>query len=139
MKYLLPLASLLIVLLGGFFYFFKSRSLNGTAVSGADVEIPVRVARVRRISLPLKMKLTGELQPVNHTEVVSRLTGKVAEVRFKVGDFVPAGTVVATIRATGPSPSSSVAWPDPFPSVAPVLGPAARRSQDLRVEIPSGL
>ncbi len=70
-------------------------------MSGADVEIPVRVARVRRISLPLKMKLTGELQPVTHTEVVSRLTGKVAEVRFKVGDFVPAGTVVATIRATG--------------------------------------
>jgi multidrug efflux system membrane fusion protein len=100
MKYLLPLASLLIVLLGGFFYFFKSHSWNGTAVSSADVEIPVRVARVRRISLPLKMKLTGELQPVNHTEVVSRLAGKVAEVRFKVGDFVPAGTVVATIRAT---------------------------------------
>jgi RND family efflux transporter MFP subunit len=100
MKYFLPLASLLIVFLGGFFYFFKSHSLNGAAASSADLEISVRVAQVRRISLPLKIKLTGELQPVDQTEVVSRLAGKVAEVRFKVGDFVPAGTVVATIRAT---------------------------------------
>ena len=98
----LPLVSLLVmVFLGGVFYFLHTRSVDGTAASGADVEIAVRIAQARRISLPLKMKLAGELRPVNHAEVVSRLAGKVTEVRFKVGDFVRAGTVVATIQASG--------------------------------------
>ena len=102
MKYSLPLVSLFLILfLGGIFYFLNSHSVDGTAVSGTDVEIPVRTAQARRISLPLKMKLAGELRPVNHAEVVSRLDGKVTEVRFKVGDFVRAGTVVATVQVSG--------------------------------------
>ena len=102
MKYSLPLVALFaIVFVGGVSYFWNSPSVDGTAVSGADMEIPVRIAQARRISLPLKMKLSGALLPVSQAAVISRLAGKVTEVRFKAGDFVRAGTVVATIHASG--------------------------------------
>ena len=101
MKYSLPLiSSSVMVFLGGLFYFWNSPSVDETAAFRTDVEIPVRTAQARRISLPLKMKLSGELLPVNRAEVVSRLAGKVTDVRFKVGNFVRAGTVVATIHAS---------------------------------------
>lgn len=98
-KYLSRLALFLVIgLLGGAFYLLNSDPADKNAGSGANVEIPVRVAQVR-ISRPLKLKLAGTLLPVNRVEVVSRLAGKVIAVRFKVGDFVRAGAVVATIRA----------------------------------------
>jgi membrane fusion protein (multidrug efflux system) len=60
----------------------------------------VRVARVRHVSTPVQVKVSGELLPVSVTDVVSRLAGKVTEVRFKVGEFVSAGTVVGVIHAS---------------------------------------
>jgi RND family efflux transporter MFP subunit len=59
----------------------------------------VRGPPVQRVSTPIKLRLSGELQPIEQVEIVSRLAGKVTEVRFDVGDFVPAGAIVATIRA----------------------------------------
>ncbi|MGH7852724.1 MAG: efflux RND transporter periplasmic adaptor subunit, partial [Candidatus Binatia bacterium] len=83
---------LVVGLIGGAFY-LNSRSAHETA------ETPVRIAQVRRTSLPLTLRFTGELAPFTKTDVVSRLAGKVTEVRFKVGDLVTAGAIVATIRA----------------------------------------
>jgi RND family efflux transporter MFP subunit len=95
-RYLPPV--LVIGLLGGAVNFFNSPSREGSVGSSADTEIPVRVAQVRKLSVPAKMSFMGDLQAITQAEVVSRLAGEVAEVRFKVGDFVAAGAVVATIR-----------------------------------------
>jgi membrane fusion protein, multidrug efflux system len=92
-----PTLFLVAGLLGGGFYLLNPDPADKNASSGANREIPVRVAQARRIPLPLKLKLAGTLLPVNQTEIVSRLAGKLTEVRFKVGDAVPAGAVVATI------------------------------------------
>ena len=81
-------------------YFFLSA--NPAALSkwsGGDREIAVRVALVRRDSLPAMIRLAGEMSPVQEAKIVSRLTGKVAEVRFKVGDAVSTGAIVAIIHA----------------------------------------
>jgi RND family efflux transporter MFP subunit len=80
--------------------YLHSRSEGKTAASNAGMEIPVRVAQVKRTTLPVTARLTGELLPLTKTEVVSRLAGKVTGVRFRVGDFVPAGAIVATIHAS---------------------------------------
>ena len=93
------LVILVVALVGGAFY-LKLRSDHGIGDSSAGVEMPVRIAQVRRASIPLTLKVAGELLPLASTDVVSRLAGKVAEVRFKAGDFVPAGAIVATIRAS---------------------------------------
>jgi len=95
-----PVLAMGSALIGAVFY-LHSRSERKTAESSANMEIPVRVAQVKRTTLPLTARLTGELLPLTKTDVVSRLAGKVTEVRFKVGDFVPAGTIVATIHASG--------------------------------------
>ena len=98
-KHLSRLALILVIgLLGGAFYVLSSDPADKNAGSGANLEVPVRVAQARRISWPIKLKLSGTPLPVNQAEVVSRLAGKVTEVRFKVGDFVRAGAIVATIR-----------------------------------------
>jgi RND family efflux transporter MFP subunit len=65
----------------------------------AEGEITVRVVPVRRGSVPATITLAGELSSAKAANIVSRLAGKVTEVRFKVGDAVPAGAVVARIHA----------------------------------------
>ena len=86
-----------IVVVGGAVYLLSSSSRE-SAGSGADAEA-VPLVQVRRTSLPEKLILAGKLQPKTQVEVVSRLAGKLAEVRFKVGDFVPAGALVAIVHA----------------------------------------
>lgn len=99
MKYISRLAPVLSIgLLGGAVYFWNSPAREGPAGSGTHVEV-VQLAQARKISLPAKLTVTAELQPKSQAAVVSRLAGKVIEVRFKVGDFVPAGALVATVHA----------------------------------------
>lgn len=67
---------------------------------GAEREIPVRVARVTRQSMPDTVHVSGVLMPVNEVHAVSRLAGRITELRFKVNDSVRAGAVVATVHAS---------------------------------------
>lgn len=100
MKYFACIVTLLAVgLIGGGFYLSNSPSRKGSSGYGADQQAAVRVAQVKRVSTPVKMRISGQLQSIEQAQIVSRLAGKVTEVRFNVGDFVPAGAIVATIRA----------------------------------------
>jgi RND family efflux transporter MFP subunit len=81
------------------YFFLSANPAVLSKWSGGDREIAVRVALVRRHSLPAMIRLAGELSPVQEADIVSRLAGKVAEVRFKVGDAVSAGAIVAIIQA----------------------------------------
>jgi RND family efflux transporter MFP subunit len=69
--------------------------------SNDGAETPVRIAQVRQVSLPATARLTGDLEPITKIDVVSRLAGEVLDVRFKPGDPVPAGAIVAMVRAGG--------------------------------------
>ena len=64
-----------------------------------DVEIVVTVAQVKQESRPVVLRLSGELQPAVEVEVVSRLAGRLTEVKFTTGDSVTAGAVVATVHS----------------------------------------
>ncbi len=66
---------------------------------GGEGEIIVRVTRVRQHVGPATVRAKGELLPVNELDVTSRLAGKVTEVRFNVGDAVPANAVVAIVES----------------------------------------
>ncbi|HEY3150874.1 MAG TPA: efflux RND transporter periplasmic adaptor subunit [Candidatus Binatia bacterium] len=61
--------------------------------------IAVTITAVRRRSAPLTVRLTGELSPVREATIISRLAGKVTNVRFNIGDSVPAGAIVANIHS----------------------------------------
>ena len=92
-------AVFLIGVLGGAGYFLNSAFRQGSAGSRAEGQI-VQLAQVRKISVPEKFTLRGELQPKIRSEVLSRLAGVVAEVRVKTGDFVSAGALVAILRSS---------------------------------------
>jgi membrane fusion protein (multidrug efflux system) len=64
---------------------------------GGEAEIAVSVAAVRKRAVPLTVAVSGTLAPAKAVTVVSRLAGRVTEMRFKIGDAVPAGAVVATV------------------------------------------
>ena len=64
-----------------------------------DQEIAVKVARVDKRATPITLRVSGFLAPASETAVVSRLAGRVTEVRFQVGQRVTEGMVVATVDA----------------------------------------
>ena len=82
----------------GYFLFVENPGLL-SKWPAAEGEITVRVVPVHRRSVPTTITLAGELSPAKAANIVSRLAGKVTEMRFKVGDAVPAGAVVARIHA----------------------------------------
>jgi RND family efflux transporter MFP subunit len=82
-------------------YFFSTAVFGKLADwLGGETEITVRTAAVRRSSIPVTVRVTGELAPGMEANIVSRLAGKVTAVHFNVGDAVPAGTIVANIHST---------------------------------------
>ena len=63
-------------------------------------EIVVAVAAVKLESRPVVLRISGELEPSAEVDVVSRLAGRLTEVRFKTGDSVTAGAVVASVYSS---------------------------------------
>ncbi|MGZ8521001.1 MAG: efflux RND transporter periplasmic adaptor subunit [Candidatus Binatia bacterium] len=75
---------------------FRLGMIPSQQVTDAE-EIVVAVAAVKPESRPVVLRISGELQPSAEVDVVSRLAGRLAEVKFKTGDSVTAGAVVATV------------------------------------------
>jgi len=71
---------------------------------GGEREIPVKVVRVDKRATPVTLHVSGTLVPTGETAVVSRLAGRVTQVRFQVGERVVAGAVVATVDARDIAP-----------------------------------
>jgi RND family efflux transporter MFP subunit len=82
-------------------FFFSSAILGKLADwLGGGTEITVRTAPVRRLSTPVTVRVTGDLAPGREANIVSRLAGKVTAIHFNIGDFVPAGAIVANMHST---------------------------------------
>ena len=57
--------------------------------------------RVRRLAVRSEIRFLGQLEAVEIIDVTSAVSGMVSEIRFKTGDRVRPGAVVAIIRVTG--------------------------------------
>jgi len=60
-------------------------------------EIVVAVATVKQESRPVVLRFSGELQPFAEVDVFSRLAGRLTAMKFKTGDAVSAGALVASV------------------------------------------
>ena len=87
--------ALVLIALGSVYFGF----IPGQEGSDTD-EIVVPVAAVKLESRPVVLRISGELQPSAEVDVVSRLAGRLTEVKFKTGDNVTAGAVVATVYSS---------------------------------------
>ena len=65
-----------------------------------DDELVVSTAEVKTESRPTVLRVTGRLQPATEIHVVSPIIGRVNEVKFKTGDIVNAGMIVATVHSS---------------------------------------
>ncbi len=93
----LPLAAGILLLLFGTRLTGISEGLREWfADTGA---IPVRVAQVRSGRIVSVARASGELQPAKAMDISSPLEGVIGEVRFKAGESVKEGQIVATLRA----------------------------------------
>lgn len=64
-----------------------------------SAEVIVTVAPVARELRPVVLRFSGALQPLQEIDVTSRLAGRLTEVKFKTGDAVSAGAVVASVSS----------------------------------------
>ena len=61
-------------------------------------ETAVKTVRVKKITAPLIFAAVGDLKPTNEVSVTSRIGGRLAMVRYRNGDKVRRGAVVATVH-----------------------------------------
>jgi HlyD family secretion protein len=95
--WLLLTATFVAVVLG--YFAWSNRLVEKISGSGAQDEPgQVRVERGSPGAMPDTLEGRGELQPVKSTNVVTGISGVVKELRYKVGDWVSQGAVVAIIE-----------------------------------------
>src|SRR5687768_7798136 len=94
-----PILLIIIAASAAGYFLWKANSGALPNWRGGDREIAVKIAPVRRSSVPVIVRLTGELAPAREANIISRLAGRVTAVHFNVGDSVTAGTVVAVIHS----------------------------------------
>src|ERR1039458_10271431 len=68
---------------------------------GAVTAVPVTVAQLRYTQIGTPIELSGSLAAVQSVTVGAISAGRVVNVRFRVGDVVRAGEVIAQIDASG--------------------------------------
>jgi RND family efflux transporter MFP subunit len=64
------------------------------------VAAPYAVIEIRPERVPIERRLDGTIEAVNQGTVSAQTAGRVAEIRYDVNDFVPAGAVIVRLRAT---------------------------------------
>jgi RND family efflux transporter MFP subunit len=75
---------------------FLSRLAAGRGA--AETVFVVRVAPVKKVSVPNEIFAVGELEAVREEKAVAQVSGYVDQVRVKTGDVVARGQVVATFK-----------------------------------------
>jgi macrolide-specific efflux system membrane fusion protein len=96
MKYVYGLVLCAIGAVGAGGYYLFTRSAWWL---GSEREVVVHVMRVRPRVEPVRLRIGGKLAQFKEVDIISRLAGKVAEIPFKVGDRVRAGSIVAIIQS----------------------------------------
>jgi RND family efflux transporter MFP subunit len=61
---------------------------------------PLQTVVMQPERVPLERDLDGTIEAVNQGTVAAQTSGRVAEIFYDVNDFVPAGAVIARLRAT---------------------------------------
>ena len=67
----------------------------------AEQEVRVKVVAAKKITMPAVAEAVAQLEASKETDAVSPLPGVLQEVRFKVGDVVKRGEVLAVLQAKG--------------------------------------
>jgi membrane fusion protein, multidrug efflux system len=93
------LVTVALVALAVAYFAWPKRLTNNCARQAQGEAGQVRVEQVTRGTMPYALRASGELQTAKRTNVISGISGIVQELRYKVGDSVSQGAIVAIIEA----------------------------------------
>lgn len=99
MKRWLQLAALPIIVSIGIGYIYRGRPEGLPVWLGGEKVIAVRATQVRKLVGPQRVEMKGLLAPVRQQDIVAPFAGRISEIRFKSGDAVRAGAIVAIIQS----------------------------------------
>lgn len=88
------------LLLGSSLLALAGCAADAPPVAAATAEPPYAVIEVQPERVPVERRLDGMIEAVNQGTVSAQTAGRVAEIRYDVNDFVPAGAVILRLRAT---------------------------------------
>jgi RND family efflux transporter MFP subunit len=96
-KYIVIIVALSLTVLIGYKLSANKKKINEKNSSAAvsDVRIPVKVASVEEQLLEISIKKTGNLAPFKEAKALAITGGTIRELRFKLGDQVSQGQVLA--------------------------------------------
>ena len=77
----------------------KKINEKNSKATAADVRIPVKIATVQNQVLEISIKKTGNLAPFKEAKALAMTNGTIRELRFKLGDHVSQGQVLAVTDA----------------------------------------
>jgi RND family efflux transporter MFP subunit len=94
----LLLSVALVAIASGYFAWSNRLAEKWSGGGALEKAGQVRVERGSPRAMPYTLEDRGELQPLKSINVVTGLSGVVKELRYKVGDWVSQGAIVATIE-----------------------------------------
>ena len=95
----LKLAAFPIIVSIGIGYIYRGRPEGLPVWLGGEKVIAVRATQVRKLVGPQRVEMKGLLAPVRQQDIVAPFAGRISEIRFKSGDAVRAGAIVAIIQS----------------------------------------
>ncbi len=99
MKRCLRLFALVISVAVVIAYFYHSRPDGLPVPLSEEKAIAVHAAQLQEIAAPQRVQTKDTVAPVKKQDIVAPFAGRVIEIRYKAGDTVRVGTVVAVIRS----------------------------------------
>jgi len=87
---------ILFLILAGFTYYRISENIKSSQKQGRPPQT-VETARVERGSITYELSFTGDILPIQQTNIYSRVTGNIQKLYADVGDYVSAGKTLALI------------------------------------------
>ncbi|MEA4848634.1 MAG: efflux RND transporter periplasmic adaptor subunit [Clostridiaceae bacterium] len=86
------------VLLGSFILSFVKNKADDSANLNADTVVAVSVEEAAKTSVSTTVNLNGKLKPVQEINIIPKLSGKVNNIYFDIGQSVKAGDVLFTLE-----------------------------------------
>src|SRR3954467_15327486 len=91
--------ALILISLALWALFSLSRRENDVGRTDDHPEIAVKTVRVKKLTTPLVFAVLGDFKPTNEVSITSRIPGRLATVRYRSGDRIRKGAVVATVHS----------------------------------------
>jgi len=95
-KWSIIILIVMVLILAGFSYYRISENIKASQRQGRPPQT-VETAQVERGSITSELTFTGDILPIQQTNIYSRVTGNIQKLYVDIGDYVSAGKTLALI------------------------------------------